>query len=194
MSSRSLNKVTLIGNLTRDPELRYTPQGTAVCSFGLATNRGWVDASNQRQEATEFHRIVAWHKLAELCSQLLFKGRKTYVEGRLQTRTWTGSDGQERTTTEVVIDNMIVLDNKRREGSFDQNTFRSSQRSVSPASTKVADDKVKKDLAGDKKDEELKKESKDNLKEDKKEDKVKDEKKPKKEKESEEVKAEDIPF
>lgn len=115
MAARSLNKVLLIGNLTRDPELRYTPQGTAVCTFGLATNRSWTPADGgERQESTEFHRIVAWQKLAELCAQLLFKGRKTYVEGRLQTRTWTGQDGQERTTTEVVIDNMIVLDSRRR--------------------------------------------------------------------------------
>src|SRR4030043_606577 len=105
MASRSLNKVMLIGNLTRDPELRYTPSGTAVCTFGMATNRTWTTAdSNERQEEAEFHRIVAWQKLAELCSQLLFKGRKVYVEGRLQTRNWTSADGQERTTTEVVID------------------------------------------------------------------------------------------
>jgi len=119
MSARSLNKVTLIGNLTRDPELRFTPQGTAVCTIGLATNRSWVPSTGgDRQEETEFHRLVAWQKLAEICSQLLFKGRKIYVEGRLQTRKWTGSDGQERVTTEIVIDNMIVLDTKRREGDF----------------------------------------------------------------------------
>jgi single-strand DNA-binding protein len=116
MSSRSLNKVMLIGNLTRDPELRYTPQGTPVCTIGLATNRSWTDSNSQRQEETEFHRLVAWNKLAELCSQLLFKGRKIYVEGRLQTRNWTTQDGQERTTTEVVIDDMIVLDSRRKEG------------------------------------------------------------------------------
>lgn len=116
MSSRSLNRVMLIGNLTRDPELRYTPQGTPVCSFGLATNRSWQPASGgDRQEETEFHRIVAWNKLAELCSQLLFKGRKVFVEGRLQTRNWTTSEGQERQTVEIVIDSMIVLDSKRRE-------------------------------------------------------------------------------
>lgn len=115
MASRSLNKVMLIGNLTRDPELRYTPQGTAVCTFGVATNRTWV-SNGQQQEDAEFHRIVAWQKLAELCSQLLFKGRKVFVEGRLQTRKWTGADGQERVTTEIVIDNMIVLDSRRREG------------------------------------------------------------------------------
>ena len=109
MSARSLNKVMLIGNLTRDPELRYTPQGTAVCTFGLATNREWVDASGQKQESAEFHNLVAWTKLAEICSQLLFKGRKVYVSGRLQTRNWQGQDGAERSKTEVIIDEMIAF-------------------------------------------------------------------------------------
>lgn len=113
MAARSLNRVQLIGNLTRDPELRYTPQGTAVCSFGLATNRSWTTDTGERKEDTEFHRIVAWNKLAELCSQLCTKGRKVYVEGRLSTRTWAGQDGQQRTTTEIVIDDMILLDSKR---------------------------------------------------------------------------------
>ncbi len=113
MSSRSLNKVTLIGNLTRDPELRFTPQGTAVCTFGLATNRSWTTDGGEKREETEFHRIVAWNKLAELCSQLLTKGRKVYVEGRLQTRNWNAQDGTAHTTTEVVIEDMILLDNKR---------------------------------------------------------------------------------
>lgn len=113
MAARSLNKVTLIGNLTRDPELRYTPQGTAVCSFGMATNRSWTTDTGEKREETEFHRIVAWNKLAELCSQLCTKGRKVYVEGRLSTRTWTGQDGNQRTTTEIVIDDMILLDSKR---------------------------------------------------------------------------------
>lgn len=113
MSARSLNKATLIGNLTRDPELRYTPSGTAVCSFGLATNRSWTTESGEKKEETEFHRIVSWNKLAELCSQLLTKGRKVYVEGRLQTRSWQGQDGQQRTTTEIVIEDMIILDPRR---------------------------------------------------------------------------------
>jgi single-strand DNA-binding protein len=113
MAARSLNKVLLIGNLTRDPELRYTPQGTAVCSFGLATNRGWTTDAGEKREEAEFHRIVAWNKLAELCSQLLTKGRKVYVEGRLQTRTWQAQDGTQRTTTEVVIEDMILLDSRR---------------------------------------------------------------------------------
>jgi single-strand DNA-binding protein len=114
MSARSLNRVQLIGNLTRDPELRYTPQGTAVCTIGLATNRTWVPSDGgERQEETEYHRIVAWAKLAEICSQLLYKGRKVYVEGRLQTRKWTGQDNLEREVTEVVIDNMIALGNPK---------------------------------------------------------------------------------
>ncbi len=113
MSSRSLNKVTLIGNLTRDPELRYTPTGAAVCTIGLATNRTWVTDSGEKKEETEFHRVVAWNKLAELCSQLLAKGRKVYVEGRLRTSAWQAADGSQRTSTEIVIEDMIVLDSKR---------------------------------------------------------------------------------
>lgn len=113
MASRSLNKVLLIGNLTRDPELRYTSKGTAVCNFGVATNRYWVTEAGEKREETEFHRIVSWNKLAELCGQLLAKGRKVYVEGRLQSRTWTGADGTQRTTTEVVISDMVILDSKR---------------------------------------------------------------------------------
>lgn len=113
MASRSLNKVELIGNLTRDPELRYTPTGAAVCTIGLATNRYWTTESGEKKEEVEFHRIVAWNKLAELCSQLLTKGRKVFVEGRLRTNTWQTQDGTQRTTTEVVIDDMILLDSRR---------------------------------------------------------------------------------
>lgn len=113
MSARSLNKVILIGNLTRDPELRYTPAGNAVCSFGLATNRGWTTESGEKREEVEFHRIVSWNKLAELCSQLLTKGRKVFVEGRLQTRSWQTADGTQRNATEIVIEDMIILDSRR---------------------------------------------------------------------------------
>ena len=113
MSSRSLNQVELIGNLTRDPELRYTPTGAAVCALGLATNRTWTTESGEKKEETEFHRVVAWNKLAELCSQLLTKGRKIYVRGRLRTNSWTGADGAQRSTTEVVIEDMIILDSRR---------------------------------------------------------------------------------
>jgi single-strand DNA-binding protein len=113
VATRSLNKVLLIGNLTRDPELRYTPQGTAVVTFGLATNRTWVTESGERREDTQFHRIVAWNKLAELCQQLLVKGRRVFVEGRLSTRRFVGADGQDRQITEIVIDDMLLLDSRR---------------------------------------------------------------------------------
>ena len=110
MSVRSLNKVMLIGNLTRDPQLRFTPSGTAVCTFGVATNRSWVPSDNsERQEETEFHNIVAWSKLAEICGQLLHKGDKVYVDGRIRTRDWKTQEGEDRRTTEIVIDNMMLL-------------------------------------------------------------------------------------
>jgi len=107
----------LIGNLTRDVEVRYTPSGTAVATFGLATNRSWSTGDGaERQEETQFHRIVAWSKLAEICGQLLFKGRKVFIEGRLQTRKFTGQDGMQREITEIVAENMMVLDTRNREG------------------------------------------------------------------------------
>jgi single-strand DNA-binding protein len=108
-----LNKVMLIGNITRDPELRSTPSGQSVASFGLATNRVWKDQnSGERKSAAEFHNIVAWGKLAEICGQYLRKGSKVYVEGRLQTRSWQGQDGNKRYSTEVIMENMIMLDRK----------------------------------------------------------------------------------
>jgi len=110
--SRSVNKVILIGNLTRDPELRYTPQGSAVVSFVVATNREW-NMDGVKKEVVDFHSVVAWNKLAELCGQLLSKGSKVYVEGRLQTRDWTDTEGVKKYKTEVVIDEMIILSNKR---------------------------------------------------------------------------------
>src|ERR1035437_6178796 len=111
--ARSLNRVQLIGNLTRDPELRYTPSGTAVCSFSIATNRNWTTDTVEKKEEVEFHRIVAWNKLAEICSQFLTKGRKVFVEGRITTRSWDAQDGTKKQTTEIIINNMILLDNRR---------------------------------------------------------------------------------
>ena len=114
----------LIGNLTRDPEVRYTPSGTAVATFGLATNRSWSTGDGgDRQEETQFHRIVAWSKLAEIVGQLLFKGRKVYIEGRLQTRKFTGQDGQQREITEIVAENMMILDTRNREGGSQEEEF-----------------------------------------------------------------------
>lgn len=109
MATRSLNKVLLIGNLTRDPELRYTPQGTAVCTFGVATNRSWTTDTGEKHEEAEFHTIVVWNKLAEICSQFLAKGRQVYIEGRLSTREWEAQDGTKRRTTEVVANEVIFL-------------------------------------------------------------------------------------
>lgn len=110
--AKSLNRAQLIGNLTRDPELRYTPNGNAVCTFGVATNRTWTTDSGEKKEEADFHNIVAWGKLAEICSKYLVKGRKVFVQGRLSTRSWTGQDGQQKSRTEIIIDDMIILDNK----------------------------------------------------------------------------------
>lgn len=114
MASRSLNRVVLIGNLTRDPELKYTPAGTAVCTFGVATNRSWTTTDGQTKEETQFHRIVAWQKLAELCGKLLSKGRKVFCEGRITYRTFTGKDGLQRTIAEIVLDDFIVFGDGKR--------------------------------------------------------------------------------
>lgn len=108
----SLNKVQLIGNLTRDPEMKQIPGGQVVSTFGIATNLTWTDSSGQKQTKVEFHNIVAWRKLAEICGQYLKKGSKCYIEGRLQTRDWEGEDGVKRYRTEIVADNMIMLDKK----------------------------------------------------------------------------------
>src|SRR3989344_254949 len=109
MSSRSLNKVILIGNLTRDPELRYTPQGTPVCTFGIATNRSWSTDTGEKKEETEFHTIVAWNRLAEVVAEFLQKGRQAYIEGRLQTREWEAPDGGKRQRTEIIASEVIFL-------------------------------------------------------------------------------------
>ena len=109
MANRSLNKVMLIGNLTRDPELKYIPSGAAVCNFGLATNRRWNTSDGQVKEDVQFHRVVAWNKLAELVSKLLIKGSRVYIEGRIVYRTFAGKDGVQRTISEVVMDDFILL-------------------------------------------------------------------------------------
>lgn len=111
MASRSWNRIELIGNLTRDPELRYTPNGAAVATFGLATNRTYV-VEGERKEDVDFHRVVAWNKLAELCSQLLKKGTKAFISGRLQYREWEGQDGVKHRDAEIVLEDMIVLSPK----------------------------------------------------------------------------------
>jgi len=108
--ARSLNKVMLIGHLGADPELRYTPSGVPVATFRIATNETWRDAEGNQQERTEWHTIVVWRKLAELTNDLLKKGSRVYVEGRLQTRTYEDKNGIRRTVTEIVADDIILLE------------------------------------------------------------------------------------
>jgi single-strand DNA-binding protein len=125
---KSVNKVILIGNLTRDPELRHTAETKkAVCTFGLATNRMVISESGEKQEEPEFHRIVAWDKLAEVCNQYLKKGRKVYVEGRLQYRTYTGQDGIEKFSAEIVLEDMAMLDSNMPKGVKDALDFHNTQ-------------------------------------------------------------------
>src|SRR5687767_11413912 len=126
MASRSWNRVELIGNLTRDPEMRYTPSGAAVITFTIATNRTFVSDGEKKEEA-DFHRIVAWNKLAELCQQLLKKGNRVFVSGRLQNRTWEGQDGQQRNTTEIVIEDMILLTSRNGSGTDASEDFGDEQ-------------------------------------------------------------------
>jgi single-strand DNA-binding protein len=106
---RGVNKVILVGNLGRDPEIRYTRDGTAVANLNLATTDNWNDANGQKQERTEWHRVVAWGKLAEIAKEYLGKGRQVYIEGRLQTRSWEDKDGNKRYTTEIRADQMLML-------------------------------------------------------------------------------------
>lgn len=114
--ARGVNKVILIGNLGSDPELKYTPEGVPVVNFSLATSESWNNREGTRQERTEWHRIVMWRKLAEIAGKYLRKGSKIYVEGKLQTRSWDDQNGQKRYTTEVVANEMQMLD-ARGEGS-----------------------------------------------------------------------------
>ena len=112
----SVNKVILVGRLGKDPEVRYTPSGAAVANFSLATDETWKDKSGEKQQRTEWHNIVAWSKLAEICGQYLTKGKLVYVEGRLQTREWEDKDGNKRRTTEVIASDMVMLGSKAEGG------------------------------------------------------------------------------
>ena len=120
----NLNKAMIIGNLVRDPEMRTTPSGHNVSSFSVATNMVWKDQSGQKQEKAEFHNVVAWRRLAEISNQYLKKGSKVYIEGRLQTRSWDDPNGIKRYRTEIIADNMIMLDRAGQQvsgGDFDTN-------------------------------------------------------------------------
>jgi single-strand DNA-binding protein len=113
---RGLNKVMLIGNLGREPEMRYTPSGRPVTSFSLATNRSWQSADGERHEETEWFNVVAWGSLAEICQQHLSRGQQVYVEGRLQSRHWDDGEGQKHFSTEVVAREIIILGERREVG------------------------------------------------------------------------------
>jgi len=108
----SLNKAQIIGNLTRDPEVRQTPNGQTVATIGVATNRKWKNSAGETQEEAEFHNVVVWGKLAEICQQYLKKGAKTYFDGRLKTRNWEDPDGKKNYRTEIIAENMIMLDSR----------------------------------------------------------------------------------
>lgn len=112
----SINKVILIGRLGQDPELKYTPSGSAVCNFSMATSESWTDKSGQKQEKTEWHRIVVWGKLSELCNQYLAKGRQCFVEGSLQTRSWEDQNGNKKYTTEINARNVQFLGGQANAG------------------------------------------------------------------------------
>ena len=116
MASRSVNKVTLIGNLGKDPELRYTSSGVAVATFSVATNESWKDQDGNLQERTQWHNIVVWRKLAEICGEYLKKGGKLYLEGRIQYRNYDDKNGVKRFVTEIVMDEMVMLDSKGADG------------------------------------------------------------------------------
>ena len=110
--SRGLNKVTIIGNLGGDPEMRYTPSGKPVTSFSVAVTRGWRTSDGERKESTEWFNVVSWGNLAEICNQHLRKGSQVYIEGRLQTRSWDDANGTRHFRTEVVANEMIILDGR----------------------------------------------------------------------------------
>lgn len=141
-----LNKAMIIGNVTRDPELKSTPSGQNVVSFSVATNFTWNDQSGNQQKRAEFHNVVAWRKLAEICAKYLKKGSKVYLEGRLQTTDWTGNDGVKRYRTEIVADNMIMLDNKSG-GNSPQEAYPSNSSNQNEAVIEIpeepADDEIR---------------------------------------------------
>lgn len=141
----SVNKVILVGNLGRDPEVRFMPNGEAVCNFSIATTDSWRDKNGQKQERTEWHNIVMYRKLAEIAGEYLKKGRPVYVEGRLQTRKWQTKEGQDRYTTEIVADQMQMLGGREGGGSAgyesmdeDQSMQSRPMQSAAPASSAPA--------------------------------------------------------
>ncbi|EKD63351.1 MAG: hypothetical protein ACD_51C00283G0004 [uncultured bacterium] len=116
---RSVNKVILIGNVTRDPQVRQTENGQAVCTFGLATNRRWITSSNEQHSMAEFHELVAWSRLAEICEKYVRKGKLLYIEGYLKTRNWTTPEGVKKFKTEIIVQDLIMLEKRMKDGEED---------------------------------------------------------------------------
>lgn len=137
-----LNRATILGRLTRDPEVRSTPSGQSVANLGVATSRVWTDNNGVRQEKPEYHNVVLWGKLADIAGQYLSKGRRVYLEGRLETRDWTGQDGVKRYRTEIIADNLIMLDGPRGSSSGSSAEPSYSQESSAP-SQPVMEDEIK---------------------------------------------------
>jgi len=129
----SLNKILLIGNLGKDPEVRFTPDGTPVATFSLATSENWTDKSGQRQEHTEWHTVVAWNKLADLAKRYLVKGRQVYIEGRLRTREWNDKEGNKRRTTEVIANQVVLLGSRPQGMEAGMGSAGSYQKQAAPA-------------------------------------------------------------
>lgn len=138
-----LNKVMLIGRLTRDPETRSTPQGATVTTFSVATGFTWKDEAGNKQEKTEFHNVVAWRKLADICAQYLKKGSQLYCEGRLQTRSWDDPQGVKKYRTEIVLDNMIMLGGKGGRSADGAGTSGPFPTSTPAPSAPPADDEIR---------------------------------------------------
>lgn len=144
---RSINKVIIIGNLTRDPEMRQTPNGQNVTTFGVATNREWMTKDGGRKNSAEFHECVAWSRLAEICAQYLKKGQLVYIEGYLKTRSWDSPEGTKKFKTEIVVKDMIRLEKRSKEGGeedyvpAEENSFSESEENDN--NMPVADDQMK---------------------------------------------------
>lgn len=141
-TARSLNKVLIIGNLTRNPVLRTTTNGAVVCTFGVATNATWKDSGGNVQERTEFHNVVAWNKLAEICAQLLSTGMLIYIEGELRTRTWDDANGVRHYRTEIKIDDMKLLDDKDKKGVGLEDAKKAGEMESEEVVTEVIDETI----------------------------------------------------
>lgn len=141
--ANSLNRAMLIGNLTRDPELRKTTNGQSVATFSIATNRSFTTQTGERKEQADYHNIVAWGRLGEICAQYLTKGKKIYVDGRIQNREWEGQDGQKRYRTEIVVENMIMLDKAGGMGGGMSGAFKDSAVVGDEPPAVPADDEIK---------------------------------------------------